>query len=152
MTDDIRDARDLSRFIGRWAVEMQLPGSPPLAGWTTFEWLLGHRFVVQRTSAEHPDAPDSHSILAADARRPTGYVQHYFDSRGVVRTYVMDVDAADWTLTRTAPDFSALDFAQRWTGRFGDDDRTITGRWETGSRDGTDWRLDFELLYRRVDG
>jgi hypothetical protein len=152
MSDDIRDAADLARFIGRWAVEMELPGTPPLAGWATFEWLLGHRFVVQRTGADHPDAPESHSILAADTRRGAGYVQHYFDSRGVVRTYVMDVDDPDWTLARTAPDFSPLDFAQRWTGRFSDDGRTITGRWETGTPEGTGWRLDFGLTYRRVDG
>ena len=151
MTDDIRDCRGLARFIGRWAVEMELPDAPPLAGLATFEWLLGHQFVVQRTTADHPDAPESHAIIAPDTHRASGYVQHYFDSRGVVRTYVMDVDGLDWTLTRTTPDFSPLDFAQRWTGRFSDDGRTITGRWETSSPEATDWRLDFVLTYRRVD-
>ena len=151
MTDDSRDARALAPFIGRWALEMQLPDSPPLAGWATFEWLLGRRFVVQRIGADHPDAPESYCILAPDTRSAAGYVQHYFDSRGVVRTYLMHLDGPDWTLTRTTPDFSPLDFAQRWTGRFSDDGATITGRWETGTSDGTDWQLDFGLTYRRIE-
>ena len=80
-----------------------------------------------------------------------GYVQHYFDSRGVVRLYEMDVDGSEWTLTRVAPDFSPLDFAQRWLGRFSDDGDTIEGRWET-SPDGREWELDFTLTYRRAGG
>jgi hypothetical protein len=98
-------------------------------GRTTFAWLFGRRFLVQQASVDHPAAPDGHMIIAADTRRSSGYVQHYFDSRGVVRTYEMDVDGPDRTLTRTAPDFTPLDFAQRWTGRFGDDGGMITGRW-----------------------
>src|SRR5689334_2201771 len=133
MTDD---ARDLARFIGRWTVTMEAPGAPALEGWTTFEWLLGDRFVVQRAGADHPDAPESHMIIAPDPGRPAGYVQHYFDSRGVVRVYAMELDGPAWTLTRTTADFSPLAFAQRWTGRFADDGRTITGRWETAEPDG----------------
>ncbi|MET0764823.1 MAG: hypothetical protein ABWY29_08155 [Blastococcus sp.] len=61
----------------------------------------------------------------------------------------MDVDGPDWTLSRTTPDFTPLDFAQRWVGRFSDDGETITGRWET-SPDGIEWQLDFHLTYRRA--
>ena len=149
MADDLRDARDLERFVGSWDVEFQLPGVPPVPGRTTFEWLLDRRFLVQRASADHPDAPVGHMIISADHRRDDGYLQHYFDSRGVVRLYEMDVDGAEWTLTRLTADFSPLDFAQRWISRFSDDGDTITGRWET-SPDGREWALDFELTYRRA--
>jgi hypothetical protein len=148
---DIRDAADLERFIGDWEVTVDLPGASGVASRTTFEWLLGRRFVLQRSSTDHPDAPDGHMVITADHRRDDGYLQHYFDSRGVVRLYEMDVDGAEWTLTRVAPDFSPLDFAQRWIGRFGDDGDTIEGRWET-SADGREWQLDFRMTYRRTAG
>jgi hypothetical protein len=149
MADDLRDARDLEPFIGRWEVAFELPGTPPMPGWTTFEWLLDRRFVVQRSGADHPDAPSTHAVISADHRRDDGYLQHYFDSRGVVRLYEMDVDGAEWVLTRMSPDFSPLHFAQRWIGSFSDDGDTIEGRWET-SPDGREWQLDFRLTYRRI--
>ena len=149
MADDLRDARDLERFIGRWEVGFELPGTPAMPGWTTFDWLLDRRFVVQRSGADHPDAPSTHAVISADHRRDDGYLQHYFDSRGVVRLYEMDVSGGEWTLTRMSPDFSALDFAQRWIGSFSDDGDTIEGRWET-SPDGREWQLDFRLTYRRI--
>jgi hypothetical protein len=148
MADDMRDAHDLERFIGEWEVGFELPGTPAQPGWTTFEWLLGRRFLLQRSGTDHPGVPTTHTIIAADHRRDDGYLQHYFDSRGVVRLYEMDVDGPEWTLTRVAPDFMPLDFAQRWIGRFSDDGGTIQGRWET-SPDGREWELDFFLTYRR---
>ena len=148
---DIRDAGDLERFIGEWEVTVDLPGASGVAGRATFEWLLGRRFLVQRSNAEPPDVSDSYAVITADHRRNDGYVQHYFDSRGVVRLYEMDVDGAEWTLTRVTPDFSPLDFAQRWIGRFTDDGTTIEGRWET-SPDGREWQLDFRMTYRRTAG
>jgi hypothetical protein len=148
---DLRDAADLERFIGEWEVTVDLPGASGVAARTTFEWLLGRRFVLQRASADHPDAPDGYMVIAADHRRDDGYVQHYFDSRGVVRLYEMDVDGAEWTLTRVTPDFSPLDFAQRWISRFSDDGDTIDGRWEA-SPDGREWELDFRMTYRRTTG
>jgi hypothetical protein len=151
MADDLRDARDLERFIGDWEVAFELPGMPAEPGRTTFEWLLGRRFVLQRSGADHPDAPEGYVVISADHRRDDGYLQHYFDSRGVVRLYEMDFDGAEWTLTRMSPDFSPLDFAQRWIGSFSDDGNTIEGRWET-SPDGREWQLDFRLTYRRSRG
>ena len=151
MPDDIRDASALERFVGTWDIDFDMPGLPTGTGRTTFDWLLGRRFLVQQASADHPDAPDGHMIITADHRRDDGYLQHYFDSRGVVRLYEMDVDGPEWTLTRTTADFSPLDFAQRWTSRFSDDGDTIEGRWET-SPDGVEWALDFRLTYRRRTG
>ena len=145
------DVSALARFVGTWQIRFEMPGLPAGDGTTTFDWMMGQRYLVQHATAEHPDAPDGHMIIAPDQRQGTGYLQHYFDSRGVVRLYEMDVDGPDWTLTRTSADFTPLDFAQRWVSRFSDDGDTIEGRWET-SPDGVAWQLDFHLTYRRTAG
>ncbi|MGI8462194.1 MAG: hypothetical protein ACR2OC_11275 [Solirubrobacterales bacterium] len=54
-----------------------------------------------------------------------------------------------WKLWRSSPDFSPLDFHQRFEGRFSDDGKTIAGSWET-SDDGSSWSHDFDLAYARV--
>jgi hypothetical protein len=54
-----------------------------------------------------------------------------------------------WTLSRTEPDFSPLDFSQRYTGVFGEDGDSIAGRWEV-AHEPDDWQLDFELGYVRI--
>jgi hypothetical protein len=147
----MRDAEALEPFAGMWEVEARFPAREPpvVRGTSTFGWLLGHRFLVQRAQTDHPQAPDSEMIIAPDPGLPAGYRAHYFDSRGVVRLYEMSFDGREWTLARTAPDFTPLDFAQRFVGTFSEDGATIAGRWET-SPDGADWQPDFELVYRRT--
>jgi hypothetical protein len=54
-----------------------------------------------------------------------------------------------WTLLRDAPDFTPLNFWQRFTGELSADGGTIRGRWET-SQDGSTWEHDFDLTYRKV--
>ena len=53
------------------------------------------------------------------------------------------------TLLRKSPDFSPLDFSQRFKGRFSRDRSVITGTWET-SADGKGWKRDFDLIYRKA--
>jgi hypothetical protein len=77
------------------------------------------------------------------------YVQHYFDSRGVARTYAMTFNDGVWDLLRDAADFSPLDFSQRFSGTFSADGRTIEGEWQT-SPDGSAWERDFGLTYRKI--
>ncbi len=139
----------LAPFVGEWIVQAAFPdaGPSPFTGLTTFEWVLGGRYLLQRAEVAHPEAPDVHAVIARDAAGD-GYTQHYFDSRGVVRVYAMTFEDGVWQLLRRSPDFSPLDFAQRFTGRFVADDSTIDGRWET-SRDGSTWKLDFGLTYTR---
>jgi hypothetical protein len=151
VTTHLPDARALEPLVGSWTVEAEFPAPGPgvVRGRTTFDWLLGRRFVLQESDMDHPDAPDSHAVLAPDPERPGGFLQHYFDSRGVVRLYEMSFDGRTWTLTRRAPDFSPLDFAQRFTADLGDDGDTLVGGWFT-MPDGDDWRLDFRLTYRRT--
>ena len=120
----------LAPLIGEWTVKASLSDD---LGKATFEWILGGHFVVQRLEIAHPDAPDSFAILGPDE---DGYVQHYFDSRGVARRYEMTLEGNRWTLERDHPGF-----AQRWTATIGDD--TIHGTWELN---GT---KDFDTTYTR---
>jgi hypothetical protein len=140
----------LDPFIGAWSVEARFPNAGPsgAAGETVFEWLSGERLLLQRWQVPHPDAPDGLAVIAFDAEKGT-FLQHYFDSRGVVRLYEMSFEDGVWKLSRTAADFSPLAFAQRFIGTFSDDGNTIAGRWEV-SDDASSWKLDFELTYARI--
>ena len=139
----------LDVFAGEWVVEARFPGggdSP--AARSTFEWALGRQFLVQRIEIPVPEAPDGLTIVSADPE--TGaYTQHYYDSRGVVRLYAMSLADGVWTLTRESPDFTPLEFRQRFTGTFSEDGNTISGAWEK-ALDGTSWEHDFALTYRRA--
>jgi hypothetical protein len=140
----------LQPFVGEWRMDapgFALPPELADAARTTFEWTLGGAFLLERSSVPVPEAPDALSVIAP--AEGDGYTQHYFDSRGVVRVYAMTFDGREWTLERRAPDFSPLNFHQRWQGTFSADGDTIDGRWET-SPDGRDWELDFELAFRRL--
>jgi hypothetical protein len=138
----------LEAFIGEWFVEADFAGDQPApTGRSRFEWALDGQFLLQHTEVPIPGAPDSLAIVAIDPRTG-GYTQHYYDSRGVVRLYAMSFDGGAWTLTREAPDFSPLDFGQRFTGTFSADGNTITGAWEKRF-DGGEWEHDFALIYHR---
>jgi hypothetical protein len=138
--------RRLEPFVGEWTVEAQ-PGGPQ--GQSTFEWVLGGAFLLQRTSIPVEGAPDSLSIIRVDEAAGS-YQQHYFDSRGVVRLYDMTLTDGIWRLERHEPDFSPLPFHQRFIGTFSGDGNAIDGAWER-SETGNDWVVDFPLSYRRAD-
>jgi hypothetical protein len=147
----------LAIFVGEWIAEARFPGGesvPSIAegegprARSRFEWALDGQFLLQRTEAPVPQAPDSLAIVSVDAETG-GYTQHYYDSRGVVRLYAMSLTDGVWTLTRESPDFSPLDFGQRFTGSFSQDGNTISGVWEK-RRGGAEWEHDFALTYRRV--
>jgi hypothetical protein len=90
------------------------------------------------------------SMLAEfEGAPPAGGGARDFDSRGVARVYEMSLSDGVWRLWRDAPDFSPLNFSQRYTGSFGDDGMTITGSWEI-CHDGTTWEHDVELTYIQV--
>jgi hypothetical protein len=147
----------LDVFVGEWVVEARFPSDSPAApdaagdgpvAHSWFEWALDRQFLLQRTEIPVHEAPDSLSIVSADPQ--TGaYTQHYYDSRGVARLYAMTLAEGMWTLTRESPDFTPLDFRQRFTGTFSQDGNTISGAWEK-CLDGGDWEHDFALTYRRA--
>ena len=59
----------------------------------------------------------------------------------------LDRFVGEWAMTAGPP--SGPPFAQRFTGTFSADGRTITGRWEL-QEEGQGWRTDFDLTYARV--
>ncbi len=153
MSDDSAMKR-LEALIGTWSLNADFPNVPDMpsdvGGKAVFEWTLGGKFLVERSEVSHPDAPDGYVIVAPDETKDGSYVQHYFDSRGVVRTYQMTFDGKVWTLNRESADFSPLDFKQRFTGTFEDEGKTIRGRWEI-CHDGKTYEHDFDLIYTKVD-
>ena len=139
----------LDAFVGEWSLAVDFPDGPKeSSGRVTFDWTLAREYLLQRWEVPHPDAPDGMAVISAEDDGKA-YVQHYFDSRGVVRVYRMTFRDRLWTLVRDAPDFTPLDFSQRYSGAFSEDGSSIVGRWET-SYDGSTWELDFNLTYRRI--
>ena len=134
----------LDVLVGEWDTEALFPGHPPLAGAgrTTFEWLEGRHFLIQRVTAGQPDGPGVIAIIGAG---PDGALaQNYFDNRGVQRIYQMSLDGGVWKLWRDAPGF-----CQRYTGTLSTEGATISGLWEK-SPDGVAWDHDFDLTYTRI--
>jgi hypothetical protein len=130
--------KELERFIGEWTMQVTFPGAPPMTGGrVVFEWMTGEQFIIEGWEVPVPEAPDG------------TFRQHYFDSRGIARIYQMRLEDGVWTLWRDTADFSPLDFAQRYTGRFSEDGTAIAGRWEI-AHDGSTWEHDFDLTYLRV--
>ncbi|NUT36465.1 MAG: hypothetical protein HOV79_25710 [Hamadaea sp.] len=142
----------LDVLVGVWESEATFdagffgPGSPEVKGLgrTAFEWMEGGRFLLQRFTNEHPDAPDGLTVIGLSEGGESTFVQNYFDSRGVARVYRMEIDGREWRLWRYAPGFS-----QRFAGVIAADGRSIAGAWEA-SEDGQTWRHDFRLTYARI--
>jgi hypothetical protein len=130
----------LSAFVGSWRWEGSVGGQPIGRGQTVFGWQEGGAFLVEHADAEQAEFPSSTAIFGCDDTIET-YCMVQVDSRGISRIYQMSLRDDIWKLWRDAPGFS-----QRFEGRFSDDGRTITGRWEK-STDGAQWEHDFDLIY-----
>jgi hypothetical protein len=141
----------LEPLVGEWSMVPKFRGMPPAEAGArvSFEWLAGQRFLIQRWEVPVPEAPDGIAIIGADPEREGGYLQHYFDSRGVARVYKMSFEDGVWTLWREVPDFSPLHFSQRFTGTLSDDGNKIAGAWEI-CHGGKTWELDFNLTYTKA--
>lgn len=130
-------------LAGTCSERVDLPGIP--SGRVSFEWVLDGQFLLRRSDIPDPAFPGSLGVIAP-AEDGAGYVQHYFDSRGVVRRYAMTLDEHRWTLLRSRRDATPLHFWQRFTGTFTD---AITATWER-SDDGQHWHTNFDLTYTRT--
>lgn len=142
-----RDAlQKLEPLVGQWSLTAIGPDGEawPGKGRTTFYWHDSGAHLIQQTTLSVPGAPDSLSILGCDAANDT-YYQLYSDNRGVCRVFEMSIGNGEWRLWR-----DGAPFPQRFTGRFEDSERTIVGRWEK-AEDGTNFALDFELVFSRVE-
>jgi hypothetical protein len=138
--------RELEPLVGEWTVEAKWPDGElwPGGGRVTFEWHPSEAHLVERGTAELPEAPDNISIIGCDAANGT-YFQLYSDERGVCRVYGMSIGNDEWKLWREGEPFS-----QRFAATLSDDGNTITGRWEI-AQDHTNYTTDFDLVYRRVE-
>jgi hypothetical protein len=147
----------LDHLVGSWTTEMTHPALPGVVvqGTALFEWLEGEQFLIHRGRTDHPDFPDSISIVGItdrdrvdDAAGDQAAViespmrMHYFDSRGVFRVYDIAIDDQAWRIWRDSPGFS-----QRFTGAFADNGDTISGVWQL--RRDVQWDDDLEITYRR---
>ena len=136
------DLDALDALIGQWATKETHPMLPGevVKGRATFEWLEGERFLINRSTADHPQFPDSISVVGVTEE---GLSMHYFDSRGVYRVYLLSMSDGVMKIWRDAPGFS-----QRFTGRLEDGGDTIAGKWQLSQDDAT-WNDDLEITYRR---
>lgn len=146
MSKDFGEAaarKRLDMLVGEWNTKMS--GAPPLSsyGHTRIEWMTDAPLLFVRSTIELPEAPTNVSVIGCDGKSDS-YTMLYTDERDVQRIMKMTLDdAGTWTLSRDGEPFS-----QRFTGRFSEDKRTITGRWEM-NRDG-EWQTDFEMVYTKV--
>jgi hypothetical protein len=135
------------RLVGRWTTEATHPYLPgaDIRGTCEVEWLPGERFLVHRTTFDHPDIPDALWVMGAEE-------MHYFDSRGVQRVYGLTLTRAGWELAMDkdagAGSFAGAPFSQRMTYAFAGDDM-VEGRGRL-SHDGVTWEDDLAVTYRRA--
>jgi hypothetical protein len=137
--------KELEVLIGEWTMEAIPPGGEPWPGEarTTFEWMKGNQLLLERSTVEMPEAPDSVCVIGCDAANGT-YYQLYTDERGVCRVYEMSIGNGEWKLWRDGEPFS-----QRFTATISEDGNRIEGRWEL-AEDGENFRTDFDLIYTKV--
>jgi hypothetical protein len=135
----------LEPLVGEWTLETKPPDGPPWPGEAraTIEWHDSGAHLVQRSTVDMPEAPDSISIMGCDAANGTCF-QLYSDERGVCRVYEMIIGEGEWKLWR-----EGAPFAQRFHATISDGGETIVGRWEKAP-DGLTWETDFDLTYRKV--
>ena len=132
-------------LIGEWTIEMTHPmlEATVIRGLTTYAWLEGGRFVIQRAVNEHPEVPDSLSVIGVMEGEADLSMQ-YFDSRGVHRVYAISFDGRELTLERDAPGF-----AQRGSAKLSDDGSTLAGLWQL-NEDDQGYSDDLAFTYRRA--
>src|SRR5436309_13183251 len=98
----------LDRLVGTWSTDATHPEVPGVIvhGTVVIEWLEGERFLIHRARTDHPDFPDSISIIGLTERDRVDdqphrdpaiageslMTMHYFDSRGVFRVYQVSAD------------------------------------------------------------
>ena len=148
----------LAQLVGSWTTEATHPSMPGVIvrGTVDVEWLEGEHFLIHRARSEHPDFPDSISIIGLTGQDRVNDVaaatsgaddaqlrMHYYDSRGVFRVYDVDIGEKYWRLSRDAPEFS-----QRYSGAITDSGDTIKGVWQL-NRDNGHWADDLAITYRR---
>lgn len=136
---------DLSAFdalIGTWTTASTHPQfDGTVHGTTSFAWLEGNAYVIQRSHNDHEAFPDSIAVIGPP-EDGDGLLMEYFDSRGVRRTYAIALEDGVLRVWRDDPSF-----AQRYAATVGDD--AFDGLWQLARTPG-DWADDLAVRYRRV--
>lgn len=128
-------------LIGTWETEATHPMFEGVAaGDTTFAWLEGGHFIVERSRNDHESFPDSIGVIGVP-EAGEGLVMEYFDSRGVRRTYRVSLEDGVLRIWRDHPGFD-----QRFSARLGPD--SFEGQWQLARTPG-DWQDDLKVFYRR---
>ncbi len=109
----------------------------PVTGRQTYERVLDGAFVLQQWTNDHPDVPDAMALLSDDH-------YYYFDVRGIVRIFDLEMDDAGWSMIHLDKDFS-----QRTTARFSGPD-VIQSTGDGSNDNGVTWQHDFTMTYNRV--
>ena len=126
---------------GTWTTEATHPMFDAVVpGTTTFEWLEGRHFLIQRVTNDHEQFPDSISVigLPEDGEQ---LVAVYSDSRGVRRTYGASFEDGVLRFWRDEPGFE-----QRFTAT--PDAAGFVGQWQMAKTPGN-WQDDLRVVYRR---
>lgn len=121
----------LAPFAGRWrtAGEVLATDSSPaleIAGTDEYEWLPGGWFLLHRVDVRiGGERVQALEVIGWDG---ASYFMRAFDSQGNVGEMQATVLEGVWTFQGDA---------ERFTGGFGEDGRTLSGRWER--REGDRW-------------
>ena len=146
MDEDARGKLEpFAALIGDWEMELRhvlLPDTV-VGGRTSYEWLEGGRFLIQRSVVDHPDFPDSICVIGV-MEGDSELSMQSFDSRGFHRTLEIGFDGTEMWTKRDAPGFD-----QRATARLSEDGSTLTGLSQL-NQDGQGFRDDLAYTYRRV--
>ena len=143
MTDRDPALEPFDALIGTWDTEARhrlFDGV--VTGSTTYEWLEGGHFLIQRSRNDHELFPDAISVIGAP-EAGDGLVMEYFDSRGVRRTYGIALEDG---VLRTWRDHAG--FEQRSSARIADD--VFEGVFQLAETPG-EWQDDMKVIYRRRD-
>ena len=128
-------------LIGTWETEAKHRAVDEIVGGsTTFEWLEGGHFLVQRSHVDHELFPDAICIIGPP-EAGDGLVMETFDSRGIRRTYDTSLENGVWRIWRDHRGFD-----QRFSATIGPDQ--FEGVFELAETQG-DWQEDMRVTYRR---
>jgi hypothetical protein len=141
------------RLVGRWTTEATHPGLPGavVPGSSEIEWLEGERFLIYWSRYDHPEIPDSISVIGDT----DGLHMHYFDTRGVHRIFKVTVTRDGWEIAMdrhsAAGSFVSPNtpFSQRVTYTFEEEDRAMSGKGRL-AHDDVNWDDDLQITYRRA--
>ncbi len=128
----------IDRLLGSWVFTMHHSGlAEPVTGHQRYERVLDGAFVLQHWTYDHPDFPDALALLSEQQC-------HYFDVRGIVRIFDLEIDEAGWSMVHLDQAFS-----QRFQTQFQGPD-VMTGSGEASGDGGATWQPDFTITYQRV--